>query len=175
MSGITRRTLACTVLALVFALSASADTVSVVVGNNFFDPGDVQICLGDTVSWEWVGAGPAHTVTAGDGCNPNGAFPGSPLQMSGTHVHTFGSIPEECASDDSAGDNTCSYYCTPHCASGMTGIVTIGSAASADLGLSTNKLRVTRDGSGRGGTLKGVMNTRAQRSTTSSPTRWTSR
>ena len=38
-------------------------TTSVTVGNNFFDPDDIQVSPGATVTWTWAGGGDTHNVT----------------------------------------------------------------------------------------------------------------
>ncbi len=141
---------------LAVAGPARAATHVVNVEDNRFTPSQLTICLGDTVRWEWVGV-MGHTATSGDGCGgENGAWDSGLLTTGASFSMTFSSIPPECATDDSAGDNTCSYFCIPHC-SNMTGVITIADNPVAGLGLSRNKLRVTRDATvGRGGTTLGV-------------------
>ena len=38
-------------------------TTSVTVSNNFFDPDDIQVAPGATVTWTWAGGGDSHNVT----------------------------------------------------------------------------------------------------------------
>ena len=146
------------IVALGLATVAAADTVTVDVGDNFFDPSNVTICLGDTIDWDWGTSNNPHSSTSGDpGSGPNGVWE-SGVKTAPTPIfsHAFPSIPPECADDDSEGANTCSYWCTFH-GSAMTGVVTIAEEPSGALSIAVSKLRVTRDGSGRGGTIKGLM------------------
>ena len=77
---------------------------------------------GDTVMWIWDSAG--HTVTSGDPstCAPDGRFCSlndtgcnnpTPQPSGTTYMHSF-STP-----------GTFTYFCTPHCALGMTGSLVV--------------------------------------------------
>ena len=142
--------------AAALALSAFAATHTVNVDDNNFSPSNLTICLGDTVTWNWVG-GNGHSTTSGSGCSlPNGTWDSGVMGNGSTFSVTFTSIPAACATDNSSGDNTCSYYCIPHC-SMMTGVISINDAPSGGVGISRSKLRVTSDPTqGRGGTILGV-------------------
>jgi plastocyanin len=91
----------------------------VAVGDGLaFDPESFEISVGDTVLWEWVGAG--HNIKYDDGEVPDGTdwtgTEGSQTTTYGeghTHWHTF----------ETAGEY--SYYCVPHRSSGMTGSFTV--------------------------------------------------
>lgn len=80
--------------------AAGGTTVAVI--DNEFDPADLSVSAGDTVTWEWKGAIP-HNVK-GDGFE-------SETQDAGTFTHTF----------DSAGEYP--YECTIH--PGMEGTITV--------------------------------------------------
>lgn len=54
-------------------------TTSVTVGNNFFDPEDIAVSPGATVTWTWSG-GVSHNVTF-----TSGEIESSATQASGTH------------------------------------------------------------------------------------------
>jgi plastocyanin len=138
------------------AAPALAATHVVNVEDNVFNPAQLNVCLGDTVTWEWVG-NVDHSVTSGDGCGAdNGAWDSGTLSMGATFSYTFSSIPPECATDSSTGDNTCSYFCVPHC-SMMDGVITVVDTPGGGIGISRNKLRVMHDPTeGRGGTTLGV-------------------
>lgn len=145
--------LACTL----FAPAAAAATYTVNVEDNAFNPSMLTICPGDTVTWNFVGSAP-HTTTSGDGCSAaNGAWDSGTLGNGDSFSYTFTTIPPECASDESAGADTCSYFCVIHC-SMMDGIITISdSSGDAGLGISGNKLRISHDPTqGRGGTTLGA-------------------
>lgn len=90
-----------------------ATTVSVNVGNTFFNPQAITVAPGDTVRWNWVGG--THSSTSGScsggGCVPDGIWD-SGTKSSGNFSHTF----------DSAG--TFPYFCRPH-QGAMTGTVAV--------------------------------------------------
>ncbi len=77
-------------------------TVTVEVDDNFFDPETVDVSVGDTVNWEWVGVEPHNVV--GDDFS-------SEIQQEGTYEYTF----------DETG--TYQYTCTVH--PGMDGVVEV--------------------------------------------------
>ena len=82
------------------APASASDTVQVV--DNAFEPGDLEVTTGDTVTWTWEGRAPHNVV--GDGFD-------SGIQDDGTFTHTF---------EDTG---TYDYECTLH--AGMTGTVTV--------------------------------------------------
>lgn len=98
--------------------SAFAQTTHIVtVGDNFFNPSNLTINVGDTVEWRNANGGMAHNVTANDG-----SF-ASQTASSFTFSVTF---------DD---PGTWDYLCTVHPAQ-MTGVITVqGVAAAAELDL----------------------------------------
>jgi plastocyanin len=142
--------------ALLLSTTTLAATVTVEVRDNFFSPENVTICLGDTVHWTWVGA-MDHSVTSGSGClGDNGAWDSGVQSPGASFDFVFTSIPPECATDPSAGANTCDYFCVPHCVE-MSGVITIADMSTADLMLSRNKLRIAHDTTeGRGGVVGGL-------------------
>lgn len=81
---------------------STAETVTVKVEDNFFDAKEVEVAVGSTVAWEWVGAEP-HNVVGDD-------FK-SEIQTEGTFEKTF----EESGTYD--------YVCTVH--PGMEGTVEV--------------------------------------------------
>ena len=108
--------------------SGTSQTFDVTVGTNgnrVFTPSTVNISVGDTVRWTWASSN--HNVTSGNSCTADSQFC-SPNDMncssgnlSGTgtvYMHTF------------AQAGTYSYYCSQHCASGMTGIVNVAAACT---------------------------------------------
>jgi halocyanin-like protein len=78
-------------------------------GPNGFGPAAVHVDPGTTVVWEWTGSG-SHNVKAEDG--------GFESRITGeegfTFEHTFGE------------SGVYRYYCTPHRAMGMKGVVAVG-------------------------------------------------
>jgi plastocyanin len=71
----------------VVAAPASAATVGVTVGNNFYNPATVNIAQGDTVAWTWPVGSFDHSVTPNSGFTepPNSGVRDGPSQFQ----HTF--------------------------------------------------------------------------------------
>lgn len=89
-------------------------TVNVGSGGNTFSPATLTIRAGDTVEWVW--AGPNHTVTetSGNTCTARSGGFDSGLQNTGFRfTRTFSTT------------GTINYMCTPHCAEGMKGSITV--------------------------------------------------
>ena len=81
-------------------------------GNFAFGPAAVQVDPGTTVLWEWNGKGGQHNVVAEEG----GDFESELTAEAGiTFEQTFES------------EGVVKYYCTPHRALGMKGVVVVGS------------------------------------------------
>jgi plastocyanin len=102
---------------LLFAPSAWAqgEEVTVRMEDNFFDPANITVEPGTTVTWVQSGDNP-HTTTSYDGLWDSGMIEGG---SGGTFSFTF----EE--------PGTYDYYCIPHESMGMIGSVTVtGSTAS---------------------------------------------
>ena len=79
-------------------------------GGNFgFGPAAVRVDAGTTVVWEWNGKGGSHNVVADDD-----AFES---EMHGSEGATFEYTFEE--------SGTTKYYCNPHEAMGMKGVVVV--------------------------------------------------
>lgn len=105
---------------LVFsALAADAATITVTQTGLTFDPAEITIDVGDTVTW--VHTTGSHTVTSGTGAAAPDA--GDLFDMaltSGSVSHTF----------TAAGDVP--YFCRPHEAFGMTGLVHVVEEVDAE-------------------------------------------
>src|SRR5215217_1425748 len=84
---------------------------SVNIGDNFFDPPDVAVEPGSTITWTNNGAVP-HTVTADDG-----SFDSERLNPGDSYTVAFG------------GQGTVTYHCEIH--PEMRGSVTVGGGGSA--------------------------------------------
>lgn len=95
-----------------------AEIHEVTVANFAFTPQDITITDGDTVRWIWVGG--IHTATSGADCVADGLFSGSLNSTNPVYEFTFngqlGDIP---------------YFCIPHCALDMVGMVTVQSSTTA--------------------------------------------
>ena len=116
-SGNTGQGLMISLIGLLFlGPTAFAQTTHIVtVGDNFFNPSNLTIQVGDTVEWRNAAGGMPHDVTANDG-----SF-ASQTASSFTFSVTF----------DEAG--TWDYLCTVHPIQ-MTGVITVqGAAAEAEL------------------------------------------
>ena len=114
-------------LGILTAGQAYGATISVTVGDNFFDPPNVNIKVGDTVQWNWVGTVMGHTVTSGTGnsdANSGDLFDTPNLMTSGQFEHTFTEVGVE------------PYYCIPHEVSdNMTGTVTVSAVSAGGAGI----------------------------------------
>jgi halocyanin-like protein len=94
------------------------DEVSITVGaegngGNFaFGPAAVQVDPGTTIIWEWNGKGGQHNVVAEEG----GEFESELVAEAG---FTFEQTPES--------EGVIKYFCQPHRALGMKGVVVVGS------------------------------------------------
>ena len=102
---------------LVFAPSAWAQgqEVTVRMEDNFFDPANITVEPGTTVTWVHSGNNP-HTTTSYDGLWDSGMIEGG---SGGTFSFTF----EE--------PGTYDYFCIPHESLGMIGSVTVTGTATA--------------------------------------------
>jgi plastocyanin len=102
---------------LVLAPSAWAQDqeVTVRMEDNFFDPANITVEPGTTVTWVQSGSNP-HTTTSYDGLWDSGMIGGG---SGGTFSFTF----------DEPG--TYEYFCIPHEALGMVGSVTVTGGATA--------------------------------------------
>ncbi|WP_302079996.1 halocyanin domain-containing protein [Salinibaculum rarum] len=98
------------------------DSVTVKVGagsvNLAFGPAAITVDPGTEVTWEWTGAGGAHNVVAEDGSFRSGDAVSTDGE---TFTQTF----------ESEGVNK--YYCNPHKASGMRGVVAVGDTAEGEV------------------------------------------
>lgn len=88
-----------TIIFLVFSYSAMAETHDVLVGNDFFEPNDLTITVGDTV--RWTNNSGFHDVAADDGSWT------SETSSSFIYERTFNSVEEVL------------YYCTVHSVPGQ--------------------------------------------------------
>jgi plastocyanin len=106
---------------LAFAPSAWAqEEVTVRLGDNFFDPANITVEPGTTVTWVQSGNNP-HTTTSYDGLWDSGMIEGG---SEGTFSFTF----------DEPG--TYDYFCIPHEDLGMVGSVTVSGGTATATALS---------------------------------------
>jgi plastocyanin len=88
--------------------TADAEPGEVLVVDNEFEPEDVEVAVGDTVTWRFEGSARHNVTPTGDGRED---WEASPTKKDGTFEQTF----------ENAG--TYDYVCTLH--PGMTGTVTV--------------------------------------------------
>lgn len=93
---------------------AATDTVSIVDGN--FVPSTLTVTEGDTVYWVQNGT-MAHTTTSGSNCSSDGTWDSGTMDPGDDFMFIF----------TAAGNYP--YFCTPHCAAGMTGQIVVQSSA----------------------------------------------
>jgi len=96
---------------------AATHTVMVGTAGTNFDPVNVDVAPGDTI--EWVHVSGSHTVTSGTPCTADGRF--NQTLPSGGSVNYVVPMAEP--------DGVIPYFCIPHCASGMTGTITVQAGA----------------------------------------------
>jgi plastocyanin len=90
----------------------AASTANVTVNGHTFDPPEVRIKAGGTVTWTWASG--SHNVISGSGCTPDGKFSNVKLQGRGaTYEETFET------------PGTYPYFCDPHCSIGMKGTIVV--------------------------------------------------
>jgi len=104
-------------LSLAAVAPAGAFVREVRVRNNVFVPDTITVAPGDTIRWIWEQG--FHTVTSGANCVYDGLYFDANIN-SGAPVFEF-VVP--------AGVNQIPYFCRPHCAFGMTGLILIDSDA----------------------------------------------
>lgn len=105
-------------IAFAFPSLAAAAQVNIAIGDNYFNPNNPTIQVGDTVTWTNLGSMP-HTVKA-----DSGAFGDVTLQPGRTFSFTF-NIP-----------GVFPYHCTLHGGSGgagMSGRITVGGQSGTNL------------------------------------------
>ncbi|MGN6391288.1 MAG: cupredoxin domain-containing protein [Gemmatimonadales bacterium] len=90
-------------------------TATVTVGNNFYNPAQLTVAVGTTVTWQWAAGDTTHSVTFDDG-------PTSNIQNSGTFQRAFGTA------------GTFTYFCKVHGRAVMSGTVTVGSGGTGGTG-----------------------------------------
>ncbi|HSL00756.1 MAG TPA: plastocyanin/azurin family copper-binding protein [Rubrobacteraceae bacterium] len=95
---------------------AQDQEVTVGMDDNFFEPANITVEPGTTVTWVQNGSNP-HTTTSYDGLWDSGMIEGG---SGGSFSFTF----------DEPG--TYDYFCIPHEAQGMVGSVTVAGGAAAD-------------------------------------------
>jgi plastocyanin len=86
-----------------------------------FVPAEITVAPGDTVRWNWSTG--IHTVTSGANCVYDGIHFDEPLNSG--HQTAEYMIPGDFS-------GVIDYFCMPHCALGMTGVITVESPCPAD-------------------------------------------
>lgn len=82
-----------------------------------FTPSDIEVEVGDTVTWE-NNSSVAHTVTSGSDGQHDGEFDSGNMAPGEEFSFQFNEV------------GTYNYYCIPHLSSGMTGTVTVVESGS---------------------------------------------
>jgi plastocyanin len=103
------------VVVFILPTASLAATHTVTQSGMTFSPSSITVAPGDTIHWVWTSG--THTVTSGPPCTADGIYFNSPL----TSAHpTFDYVVPASAS-------SIPYFCTFHCAFGMTGLITVQS------------------------------------------------
>jgi len=99
------------------ALSATtfADSFIVTANLSSWSPSVANVVPGDIIRFEY-GKGYPHTITSGSSCMPDGVWFDEPLTTTGDYYEF--TVPDD-------GTTEIPFYCAPHCASGMTGVIMI--------------------------------------------------
>lgn len=129
---------------------ANAQTTHTVNLNAFsFSPALVNIEMGDTVRWNWVGG--FHNVVSGVSV-PDGIFSsGSPVPAPAIFEVTFDA---DFLAANTVSNNDYDYYCDVHLSFGMTGRVHV----NAPLAVASNAISLSSGGSQAMGLTAGVSN-----------------
>jgi plastocyanin len=107
--------------AALIASVAHAATFNVTTAGNSFTPKNLNITVGDTVTWTWPAAG-FHNVTSGLGGAPDGHFTsGSPV-FGGTLSVTF---TQAFLDAHPVQGNLYNYFCDVHVSFGMEGAIRV--------------------------------------------------
>ncbi|MCH2136564.1 MAG: plastocyanin/azurin family copper-binding protein [Phycisphaerales bacterium] len=101
------------------ATPSQADTHIVQAFAVSFEPAAITVAPGDTVTWQYASGYP-HTVTSGSDCLPDGLFD---APLNGSNPTFSWTVP-----DDATG--SVPYFCQPHCAMGMSGVITVEAGPS---------------------------------------------
>jgi plastocyanin len=118
VAGLLRATVGLLAALLLLVLPSGAVTHLVNVQNFTFAPNDLTVAQGDSVRWVWVNG--SHTATSGAPCTPDGLFD-APLNSTHTSFTFVFNGP--------VGDYP--YFCTFHCAMGMTGVIHVQAVIGA--------------------------------------------
>jgi len=101
--------------------SANAALIEIEQVGLEFVPAEITVAPGDTVRWNWTSG--LHTVTSGTNCAFDGIHFDKPLNSGHTTAEYV--IPADFS-------GVIDYFCMPHCALGMTGIITVEAPCPAD-------------------------------------------
>ncbi|MEI8005907.1 MAG: T9SS type A sorting domain-containing protein [Bacteroidota bacterium] len=96
-----------------FTIPSHATTHTVLVGNYYFNPANLNVTVGDTVKWVWVAG--SHTTTSGT--IPAGAASWDHLINSSNQTYSYAVTVA----------GVFNYVCTPHASMGMVGSFTAAS------------------------------------------------
>jgi manganese oxidase len=103
-----------TLVLMLFVSGTYAQTTITMVNYNF-QPAHITITPGTKVTWVNK-ANMQHTSTSGTGCKKDGKWDSDNINPGGSFTYTFES------------EGTYNFFCTPHCAQGMTGTVEVKAA-----------------------------------------------
>jgi plastocyanin len=102
-------------LSLIISFKSQAQTDTVVMENMSFKPASLTISKGTTVLWVNK-TQQDHTSTSGVDCAKDGNWDSGYINAGKTYSRTFDA------------EGTFNYFCTPHCLSGMKGIILVKEA-----------------------------------------------
>lgn len=98
----------------VIASAAAAETHTVLANSTTFAPDTLEVAPGDTIVWQY-NSGYPHTVTSGTPCTADGMFDAA---LNGSNPTFTWDVPADAS-------GSIAYFCEPHCAMGMTGVINV--------------------------------------------------
>ena len=115
------------VLLLVVFVPAHATVHNIQVANFQFTPSTVNAAVGDSIIWTWVGG--SHTTT----CDPASQGSGNSLPAGAATWNSPMNATNKTFMYQLAVAGTYHYYCIPHAAFGMTGVINVSSVLPVTL------------------------------------------
>lgn len=117
-------------LIVIFAAQSKAQKDTVIMDNDSFEPANLTVSPGSTVIWINKSI-LQHTATSGTNCSADGKFDSGVIDPNQSFSYTFKS------------EGIFNYYCIPHCAMGMKGVITVRNSTGASTQVNDTTQSVT--------------------------------